>query len=64
MTARGMTRDEGVWLRPLRRDDAGGVLAAFRSNPDMARQGDVTTPADAERYVENLVTSRCPCAGG
>ncbi|OCG75520.1 GNAT family N-acetyltransferase [Microbacterium sediminis] len=50
-----MTTDEGVWLRPLRRDDAGGVLAAFRSNADMARQGDVTTPADAERYVENLL---------
>ncbi|MGV9768404.1 GNAT family N-acetyltransferase [Microbacterium sp. NPDC003461] len=50
-----MTTDEGVWLRPLRRDDAGGVPAAFRSNADMARQGDVATPADAERYVGNLL---------
>lgn len=60
MTLPGRTRDEGVWLRPLRRDDAGGVLAAFRSNPDMARQGDVTTPADADRYVENLVAPGAP----
>lgn len=47
-------RDEAC-LRPLRADDAGDVLAAFRSNPDMDRQGDVATVADAERYVSALV---------
>ncbi|GAB2520303.1 hypothetical protein GCM10027064_17300 [Microbacterium petrolearium] len=55
-----MTTDEGVWLRPLRRDDAGGVLAAFRSNADMARQGEVTTVAEAERYVGNLLAPESP----
>lgn len=38
-------------LRPLRAADAPAVLAAFSSAPDMARQGDVTTLADAERQV-------------
>jgi len=38
-------------LRPLRPADAPAVLAAFASAPDMARQGEVTTPAQAEAYV-------------
>ncbi|WP_278234626.1 GNAT family protein [Isoptericola sp. AK164] len=41
-------------LRPLTADDAEAVLAAFRSAPDMARQGTVTTPQEAERYVARL----------
>ncbi|WP_220347230.1 GNAT family N-acetyltransferase [Microbacterium bovistercoris] len=41
-------------LRRLRQDDAPAVLAAFRSAPDMARQGTVTTPAEAEAYVARL----------
>nr|WP_209044311.1 GNAT family protein [Brevibacterium marinum] len=44
-------------MRRLRRADAPSVLAAFMSNPDMARQGDVSTLAEAERYVSRLVKS-------
>ncbi|OFT25651.1 GNAT family acetyltransferase [Brevibacterium sp. HMSC08F02] len=41
-------------LRRLRTSDVTAVLDAFLSAPDMARQGDVTTLADAERYVGKL----------
>lgn len=41
-------------LRPLHADDAAAVLAAFSSAPDMARQGEVTTPEEAAEYVANL----------
>src|SRR5699024_2703136 len=44
-----------AWLRRLRHDAAGDVLAAFTSNPDMARQGEVATLDDADRYVANLL---------
>ena len=44
-------------LRRLRRGDASAVLAAFQSNPDMARQGDVSTLDEAERYVNRLTAS-------
>jgi len=44
-----------VCVRPLRQDDAADVLAAFASAPDMARQGTVTTPAEADAYVARLV---------
>lgn len=44
-------------LRRLRREDASAVLAAFQSNLDMARQGDVSTPDEAERYVNRLTAS-------
>ena len=47
-------------LRRLRPDDAPAVLSAFRSNPDMARQGDVSTLAEADRYVSRLVGSGSP----
>ena len=49
-----------VVLRPLHADDATDVLAAFESAPDMARQGDVVTMADAEGYVANLVAPESP----
>lgn len=38
-------------LRPVREADAPAVLAAHRSAPDMARQGVVTTLAQAEEQV-------------
>ncbi|WP_131106070.1 GNAT family N-acetyltransferase [Ornithinimicrobium sufpigmenti] len=38
-------------LRPVHATDAQAVLDAFRSAPDMARQGDVTDPKSAEGYV-------------
>lgn len=44
-----------IHLRPLRLDDADGVLAAFASADDMARQGQVTTADEARAYVERLV---------
>lgn len=47
-------------LRRLRHGDAPSVLAALTSNPDMARQGDVSTFAEAERYVSRLVGSDSP----
>ncbi|WP_230198290.1 GNAT family N-acetyltransferase [Flaviflexus massiliensis] len=43
------------YLRELRVEDAADVLAAFRSNDDMMRQGSVTSLSDAERYVSNLL---------
>ncbi|WP_394215300.1 GNAT family N-acetyltransferase [Brachybacterium vulturis] len=47
-------------LRRLRRADAPAVLAAFRSDPDMVRQGDVSTLAEAEHYVSRLVDPDSP----
>lgn len=41
-------------LRPLRGTDAPDVLAAFLASPDLARQGQVTTLAEAEAYVAGL----------
>ena len=42
-------------LRPLRADDAADVLAAFDSDPGMARQGTVTTIAEADAYIYGLL---------
>ena len=47
-------------LRRLQASDDAAVLAAFRSNADMARQGDVSTLADAGRYVSRLVAAGSP----
>lgn len=47
-------------LRRLRTSDVTAVLDAFLSAPDMARQGDVTTLADAERYVGKLCEASSP----
>ncbi|MCO1338761.1 GNAT family N-acetyltransferase [Kocuria polaris] len=47
--------EAAVLLRPLWESDAAEVLAAFRSNPDMARQGEVASLEDAERYVRALL---------
>lgn len=47
-------------LRRLRISDVTAVLDAFLSAPDMARQGDVTTLADAERYVGKLCEASSP----
>lgn len=44
-------------LRPVREDDAEGLLAAFCSAPDMARQGGVTDLASARAQVEWLRTA-------
>ena len=44
-------------IRPLRAADAPDVLAAFASSDDMARQGTVTTDAEAEAYVERLLSA-------
>lgn len=41
-------------VRPVRESDAKAVLDAFFSAPDMARQGEVSGLASAERYVEWL----------
>ncbi len=41
-------------LRRLCTRDAPAVLAAFTASPDMARQGDVRTLEDAERYVQHM----------
>lgn len=49
-----------AFLRPLAVGDAPDVLEAFRSNPDMDRQGRVATLEEAERYVEKLVTGDSP----
>lgn len=47
-------RDAATILRPVRASDAPAVLDAFASAPDMARQGQVTTVEEAERYVARL----------
>lgn len=44
-------------LRRPRIDDAAAVLAAFSSNADMARQGTISTLADAERYLGRLIAA-------
>lgn len=36
------------------------MLAAFLSNADMARQGDVSAMVDAERYVDRLIEAGSP----
>ncbi|MGO2110477.1 MAG: GNAT family N-acetyltransferase [Pseudoclavibacter sp.] len=41
-------------MRRLRRSDAAAVFRAFTSNADMARQGEVETTEDAERYVARI----------
>lgn len=43
-------------LRALRPADAPAVLEAFGSAPDMARQGQVRTREEAERYVARLTS--------
>lgn len=48
-----MTRD--AFLRRLALSDVADVLDAFSSSPDMDRQGDVHSLADAERYVARLL---------
>lgn len=53
--SRGAVTWAPVTLRRLRRADAPDVLAAFASHPDMARQGTVRTPEEAERYVARLL---------
>lgn len=47
-------------LRRLRSEDARAVLDAFDSNPDMARQGEVSNLAEAESYVGNLIKPGSP----
>lgn len=42
-------------LRRLVPSDADDVLAAFDSDPDMARQGDVTDLATARGYIDRLL---------
>ena len=51
------TAGAGPFLRPLAVEDTPEVLAAFRSNPDMERQGRVTTLEEAQRYVSNLISA-------
>lgn len=48
---------EEPFLRGLFADDDANVLAAFSSNPDMARQGSVSTPEEARAYVDGLISS-------
>ncbi len=45
----------GMRLRPLRISDTSRVLEAFTSAGDMARQGRVTDPLEAEAYVARLL---------
>ncbi|KHE73644.1 GNAT family acetyltransferase [Kocuria marina] len=52
--------DEALFLRRLRQSDASAVFEAFASNPDMARQGVVTTAEDASAYVARLVSPDSP----
>lgn len=56
----GELHGETVVLRRLRASDAPAVHAAFASADDMARQGDVTTLAEAERYVVRLLAEDSP----
>lgn len=48
--------DDGPLLRRPTPDDAADVLSAFASHPDMARQADVTTLAEAEGYLASLLS--------
>lgn len=41
-------------VRPLHLADAPQVLQAFRSDPEMSRQGTVTTPEEAVEYVRRV----------
>lgn len=47
-------------LRRVRAQDAPAVLTAFDSHPDIARQGDVTSLVDAQRYVDRLIAPDSP----
>ena len=49
-----MAHGEGL-LRPVRESDAAAVLAAFASDPGMARQGIVTDLAQAKSYLGRLL---------
>ena len=49
-----------VRLRRPRMGDVTAVLEAFQSKADMARQGDVTTRADAQQYVSRLIATDAP----
>ncbi|WP_022918509.1 GNAT family N-acetyltransferase [Ruania albidiflava] len=49
-----------VRLRRPRMADVTAVLEAFQSEADMARQGDVTTRADAQQYVSRLIATDAP----
>ncbi|GAB4094627.1 hypothetical protein GCM10028787_01020 [Brachybacterium horti] len=55
MSSSGALTSAPATLRRLRRADAPDVLAAFASHPDMARQGTVRSPEEAERYVARLL---------
>lgn len=46
---------EEAHLRRLQSTDASTVQAAFASNPDMQRQGDVQSLDDAQEYVSRLI---------
>ena len=49
-----------VGLRRLRSSDAPQVYQAFASNADMARQGDVSTLAQAQAYIDALIATQSP----
>lgn len=59
-----------LFLRPPSPSDALGVLTAFQSAPDMARQGEVTNLSQAQEYVDHLLSpdaNICPwvlCCNG
>lgn len=55
-TAEGRVTRQPVVLRRLRSTDAPAVLAAFASNPDMARQGNVSSLSEAEKYIDRLIS--------
>lgn len=55
-----MGSPQDVFLRTLQSGDAGDVLAAFQSDPDMVRQGSVATTDEAEEYVAHLVAPDSP----
>lgn len=44
------------YVRELNEGDAESVLDAFRSDPDMVRQGNVTTLGEASTYITNLTS--------
>ncbi|WP_396822540.1 GNAT family N-acetyltransferase [Mycetocola sp. BIGb0189] len=45
----------GPFLRRLDPSDASAVLSAFAADPEMQRQGAVTSLADAQLYIANLL---------
>ena len=49
-----------VVVRRLRATDAPAVFEAFTASPDMARQGDVASLEDAERYIDRLIAADSP----